>query len=245
MDRYPAAAASYVVAVDGRVVWERDADVPRQPASLAKLLTALVVLEAAGGWDPDAPVPVSARAAAAEGSRLGLAAGERIAAGDALTALLVRSANDAAVALAEHAAGDVETFVVRMNARARALGLDATFADPAGLDRPGQAVSARDLLRLAQAAMESPEIARRVALPRARVATAGGRAFDVVSSNALLGRVPGTFGVKSGYTSGAGKCLIAAAEREGREVWIVLLDAPDRWWTAAALIEEAFEAPAP
>ncbi len=240
VDGFPkAAAAAYIVVADGRPLWLRNPATPRQPASLTKLLTALVLLDT--GWNPDSPVMVSARAAAIEGSRLGLRPGEAIRAGDALTALLVRSANDACVALAEHAAGSLEAFVARMNERARRLGMrDSRFVQPCGLDAPGQRSSARDLLLLAIRAMERPELARRVALSQAVVHTVGGRRLAMRSSNHLLERLPGAVGIKTGYTRGAGKCLIARVRRDGHDVWIVLLGAPDRWWVAAGMIEAAF-----
>lgn len=239
IDHYPKAAAAYLVAVDGSIIWGRSLDTPRAPASLAKIMTALVLLE--GGFDANEEVAVGASAAAATGSRLGLRAGDVTTAGDLLNGMLVRSANDAAVALTEHAAGSVPAFVVRMNRRARSLGLGATrFKNPTGLDAPGQTSSARDVLVLTEAALALPEFASRVALRRATVATAKGRRFDVETSNALLGRVPGACGVKTGTTAGAGDCVVALAERGGHRVIVVLLDAKDRWWTAAALIEAAF-----
>jgi len=239
IDAYPRAAAAYIVVADGRPLWVREAAAPRQPASLAKLLAALVLLE--GGWRPEADIVVSARAAGVEGSRLGLRAGETLRTRDALTALLVRSANDACVALAEHAAGSLQAFAARMNARATALGLrDSYFVHPCGLDAPGQKSSARDLLRVATAAMAEPGIARIVALREAVVTTGGGRRLAMRNGNALLGRVDGVVGIKSGYTSGAGKCVIALARRGPHSVWLVMLDAPDRWWVAAGIIDAAF-----
>jgi D-alanyl-D-alanine carboxypeptidase (penicillin-binding protein 5/6) len=248
LDAYPKAARAYVVQIDDTLVWARGLSLPRPPASLAKLLTAVVLLDA--DWDPQAVVTVSARAAAIEGTRAGLRAGERLRAGDALAALLLRSANDACAALAEHAAGSLEAFVVRMNARAADLGLhDSHFGHPCGLDAPGQHTTAADLLRLARAAHTRPQIARLVVQPEASVATLAGRRIHFTNGNHLVGRVDGVLGMKSGYTSRAGKCLIALAERGGHRVWLVMLDAPDRWWSATAMIEDAFEragpAPAP
>ncbi len=243
-DPFPRAGASYLVAVDGEVRWARDADAPRPPASLAKLLTALVVLD--GRWDPDAWLPVSARAAGAIGSRARLRAGEEIRARDALAAMLVGSANDACLVLAEHAAGTAEAFVDRMNGAARAMALRATrLSDPCGLDAPGQSSTARDLWALAREALRRPEIRSVVGLRRWPVVTRDGRAIAVGTTNALLGRVAGVDGVKTGYTARAGRCLIARAERGGVEVVLVLLGAreawPDRWWSAAALLEAAFD----
>jgi D-alanyl-D-alanine carboxypeptidase (penicillin-binding protein 5/6) len=240
-DRFPRAAASYLVTLDGRVLWERDPDTPRPPASLAKIMTALVLLE--GGLEPEAVVTVSADAAAATGSRLGLRAGETVRAGDLLTALLVSSANDAAIALAEHASGSLARFVEAMNRTAEEHGLAATrFVNPTGLDAEGQVSSARDLGRLAEIALARPELARRVALERAQVATVAGRRFDLRTSNALLGRLEGAIGVKTGFTSLAGKCIVALVERDGHRVLCVLLDAPERFWAADAMIREALDA---
>lgn len=239
LDPFPKAAASYVVAVDGAVIWERNADLARPPASLVKIMTALVLLDS--DWDPDAVVRIAPAAAEVSGARLGLRKGERMRAGDLMAAMLVRSANDAAVALAVHASGSVPAFVRTMNARAAELGLNSTrFANPTGLDAPGQASTARDLLRLTEAALAHPEFAKLVATERTTVSTLGGRRFPIESSNALLGRVEGARGVKTGHTSKAGKCVVALAERKGCRVVAILLDAPDRWWAAAALIEKAF-----
>ena len=239
-DRFPKAASSYLVAVDGRIVWEKDADRPRLPASLTKIMTALVLVER--DWHPAAVVTVGARAAAETGSRAGLRAGETVAAGELLTAMLVTSANDACAALAEHAGPGVPAFVARLNARAKELGLAATsFDNPCGHDGPKQRSSARDLRVLTEVAMGKPEIAAKVALQEAAIRTVKGRTITVKSGNQLLGRSQGVHGVKSGYTPGAGKCVVVAAERGGAKVLIVLLNAPDRWWSAAALVEAAFD----
>ncbi len=239
-DPYPRAAASYLVALDGGVLWERAAGAPRRPASLTKIMTALVVLEK--GVAADAVVEVSAAAAAETGTRLGLRPGDRAAAGDLLRAMLVGSANDACLALAEHASGSAKSFVDAMNARAGALGLRAThFEEPCGHDRDGQVSSARDLWRLTEAALEKPVFASAVASERATVRTSSGRELVVETTNVLLRNLEGARGVKTGYTPKGGKCVVALAERDGHRVVAVLLDAPDRWWTAAGLVERAFE----
>ncbi len=239
-DRFPGAADAYLVAVDGRLVWARRPDAPRAPASLAKIMAALVALD--GAWRPERWLPVSVRAAGAGGARLGLRAGERIRAGDALAAMLVASANDACLALAEGVAGSADAFAARMNERAAALGLSGTrFANPCGHDAPGQATTARDLWSLTRAALAVPAIRAAVALRRVVVTTDGGRALAATTRNSLLGRAPGVRGVKTGTTPAAGRCIVGLAERDGREVIVVLLGAPDRWWTAAAIIEAALD----
>ncbi len=242
IDRFPEAAPSYLVAVDGEVVWARAPDAPRAPASLAKLLAALVALESPG---LDAWLTVSKRAAAETGSRAGLRAGEQVTVHDAVAVMLVASANDACRAVAEHQAGSAAAFAARMNGRARELGLERSrFVDPCGHDAKGQLTTARDLARLARAALGSAELRRLAALPSVRISTRAGRVLEARTTNALLGRLPGADGLKTGFTREAGTCVVAHATRDGREVLVVLLGAPDRWWTAAALVEKAFaEAP--
>ena len=241
IDAYPRAAAAYVLATDDHVLWARNADKPLPPASLAKLLSALVLLR--GRWNETEIITISAAAAAIEGTQIGLRAGEKIRAGDALTAMLLRSANDACLALAENAAGSSAEFVRRMQALANELALKhSEFRTPCGLDAPGQYSTANDLLSLARIAMRQPQIAVRAARENDVAVTLGGRSVAFHNNNALIGRLRGTLGVKSGFTVAAGKCVIAMVEREGHRVWLVLLNAPNRWWTADAMIEAAFAA---
>lgn len=240
-DPYPKAAAAYLVAVNGMVLWERAPRTALPPASLTKIMTALVLLD--GDWDAGRTVTVSSNAARATGSRLALRAGERYRAGDLLTGMLVASGNDACTALAESAAGTVADFVERMNGRALDLGLKGThFANPCGLDAPGMRSTVTDLHALTRAALEKTAITERMGLARATVRSLDGRSISLVSGNQLLGRVPGAIGVKSGFTSRAGKCLVALARRGDDEVLVILLNAPNRWWSAAVLIEDAFKA---
>ncbi len=239
-DPWPRAAAAYLVVVNGAVLWARAPDRALPPASLTKIMTALLVLE---HWSPDVIVTVSPLAAAATGSRLGLQAGDQLSMAAALDALLVTSANDACLALAEHVAGSVTGFVASMNRKARALHLDATsFRNPCGLDAPGHRSSASDLYQLTMLAMAQPAFAHAVQKTGIAISTVGGRHFNKSSGNQLLGRLAGTIGVKSGFTSSAGKCLVALVRRGTDEVAVVLLNAPDRWWSASILVDDAFTA---
>lgn len=236
---FPGGAAAYLIQVDGKTRWSREADRPLRPASLTKIMTALVFLES--GKPLDGVVKVSASAARARGSRLGLKSGDEMRAADALAATLVRSANDACLALAEHVAGDKAGFAKLMNARARNLGLDNThFTNPCGHDEPRHRSSARDLAVLARAAMEQPAFARLVMAAELRVSTLDGRNFFLSNGNELLGRYSGVIGIKSGFTPGAGKCLVALARRDGVTVLLVLLGGPERWWDSAAALDRAF-----
>lgn len=236
-DPFPRIAAAYLVLVDGEPLWAHAPDARRAPASLAKLMSALVVVEQGA---LDEVVTIGAEAARARGSRLGLHAGERVPAHGLLAAMLVGSANDACYALAARR-GRVSDFVARMNARAAELGLRATrFGDPCGFDRDRQYSTARDLARLAQAFMQRAQLAALVGQLRVEVATEGReRVFTVKNTNVLVEFFPGTIGVKTGNTRRAGDNLIALAERGGRRALLVLLGARDRWWDADAILARA------
>ena len=242
-DRFPGVAGAYLVRRDGVDLWGARVDAPLPPASLAKLMTALLVVEAGRADDV---VTVSARAAGTGGARVGLRAGERLSVSALLAALLLRSANDACVALAEWRDGSEKAFVARMNARAAELGLAGTrFAGACGLDAAGQHSSARDLAALAERVLRQPALAALAARERMAIRSEGDRVFALVNTNAMLGRVPGVDGLKTGFTNGAGRCLVVSAERGGVRVLAVLLGAGDRWWDAVAMVEQAFDAPAP
>lgn len=218
------------------MLWSEGAERRLPVASLSKMMVALLALEHGG---LERVVAVSDAATREAGTRIGLKAGERLRAADLLTATVVRSANDACRALADSVAPD---FVARMNRRAAEIGMrDTRFVERCGHDREGQYSSAADLALLAEQIMRSPEYMRLAALPKARIATAdGSRSFELNTTNALIGRVPGVIGVKTGYTSGAGHCLVALAERNGVRVLVVMLNATNRWWHAAGLIERAY-----
>jgi D-alanyl-D-alanine carboxypeptidase (penicillin-binding protein 5/6) len=240
-DLYPQAARSYLLVRDQQVLWQRAATLQLQPASLTKLLTALVALES--NWDTGRWLTVSKYAASVPPSRLGLQAGEQITAGAALAAMLIRSANDACRVLVEGVTTDLTAFRTRMKARAVKLGMtDSNFIDPCGFDASGQHSTATDLLKLAQAAHAVPLIAHLAALPEAQLTTRAGRSIKFTSTNALLGRLEGTEGLKTGNTSQAGQCLIAYVRRQDREVWLVMLGGTQRWWLAHGMIDDAFAA---
>jgi serine-type D-Ala-D-Ala carboxypeptidase (penicillin-binding protein 5/6) len=233
-------AQAYVARIDGRTVWSRHATRKLAPASLTKVMTAMLVLQAD---EPGQVITVSAVAAAATGTRLGVKAGERYTRQDLLLAMLLLSANDACRALAEAHSGSVQQFVALMNRRAGELKLTRThFDNPCGHDAPGHYSTAQDLAQLTEVALANPVFAQIVQRLEARISSVDGtRRFDLRNGNGLLGRHPDVIGVKSGYTPKAGKCLIALAERGGVRVLLVLLDAPDRWWDAHAALDRAFE----
>ena len=226
----------------GQVLYEKAAEEPRPIASLTKIATALLVMERTS---PQDVVTVSARVAG-DGptpgvSELGLVPGERISVGDLLYALLLQSANDAAAALAEHVSGDVEAFVRAMNARVHRLGaLDTRFASPSGLDDSGSS-TARDLVRITRAAYRLPGFASIVATRTKEIPAPDGPPRVVQNRNALLWLYPGAIGVKTGFTSRAGYCIVAAAERGDVRLVAVVLGAPaEAFSDAAALLDHGF-----
>jgi D-alanyl-D-alanine carboxypeptidase (penicillin-binding protein 5/6) len=229
----------------GQVLLQKDADSRRPIASLTKIMTALLVLE---GSDPsevatvaeDAVIPVDDRRGI---SALGLEVGEEIGVEDLLYALLLQSANDAAIALADHVSGSVARFVKRMNARAEQLGMARTrFRSPNGLDDRGYS-TARDLATLTRAAMATPGFARVVSTEFDSIPAPDGTQRHIQNRDVLLWLYPGATGVKTGYTSRAGYCVVATAERDGRRLVAVVLGAPgDAFSDAAALLDHGFAA---
>jgi serine-type D-Ala-D-Ala carboxypeptidase (penicillin-binding protein 5/6) len=239
-DAAPAFARAFVIEIDGVRRSARAADTPLPPASLTKMMSGLLVAES--GRELGEPVTVSAAAASATGSRLGLRAGDRMRAADLLTAMMVASSNDACRALAEWHAGSEAQFVDAMNVRAERLGLSRTrFANACGHDALGHVATANDLATLARAAMAAPELARRAGLANAELRTVDGRRrFRISNHNQLIGRSQGVIGVKSGFTARAGKCIVALARRGPHEVLLVMLDAKNRWWDAHDALDYAF-----
>ena len=210
----------------------------RRPiASLTKVMTGLLTIERT---DPDEDVRVSAEAAPPKNlfglSALGLVAGETLSVKQLMYALLVQSANDAAVALAEHISGTTADFEHLMNRRAGQLGLEDTrFASPNGLDDDGYSTAA-DLAELTRAAMAEPEFARivRTKFHTIPAATRGDPPREIQNRNVLLWLYPGARGVKTGFTSKAGYCVIATAMRGSRSLVVVVLGARGEAFSDAA-----------
>jgi D-alanyl-D-alanine carboxypeptidase len=226
----------------GEVVFRKLADQPRPVASLTKLMTALVVLDS--GVDLSSEATISGAAASQIGTELQLATGERITVSDLLYGLMLASGNDAAVALAEHVAGTEAAFVDMMNARALALGLRHTrFESPTGLDDAGYS-TARDIAGLFREAAERPEFARIIGTTtHTIVSDGGGRVRRLQNRNALQWAYPGSIGGKTGFTTPAGHCLVAAARRgDRRMVSVVLGDVGPAFNVGAALLNYGFGA---
>lgn len=243
----PAIGATAAVLMDartGRVLFVRSPRLRWPPASTTKLLTALLVDEA---LTDDSVVAISARAAAERsGTAIGLASGEIWTVRDLLHAMLIYSANDAAVALAEAVAGSLEEFATQMNARAKALGTqDSHFVTPNGRFHPQHYSTAYDLALIAQAALRSKRIAGIVAKQTWDLQRPGQPPRMLINTNKFLWRYPGADGVKTGWIAESGLCLVASATRNGWPLIAVVLDAPQMNADAAALLTYGFEAFAP
>ena len=238
-------AGSPALVVDvtsAHVLHEVDATRLWYPASLTKVMTLYLAFEAldAGRLRFDQAVEVSARAAAQPAVRLGLRAGDRISVRDALLAVITRSANDAAVILAEAVAGHEREFARRMTAQARRLGMHASrFRNATGLPDPEQVTTARDMALLARGLIQRfPEHYR---LFSTHAFSFRGR--RLLNRNAILGRYPGADGLKTGFTCGSGYNLIASSMRDGRRLVGVVLGSRSRAERARrmiSLLDDAF-----
>ncbi|WP_447978711.1 D-alanyl-D-alanine carboxypeptidase family protein [Candidatus Nitrospira bockiana] len=226
----------------GQILYEFAPDRPVSPASLTKIMTALVILD---HGRLDDPVVVTQEAAAAPKTHLRLKAGQVFRLEDLLRAMLITSANDACLAAAIHVGGSQAEFVAMMNEKARSLGLSRThFENACGFDGPTHYSTAQDLASLSEIAMHHPRFRAYVKEERhVMAAVNGNRTYLLRTTNRLLGRMPGVEGVKTGFTSKAGRCLIAKVSQNGRELLLVLLHAPRRWNTAAHLINFGLQTP--
>ncbi len=218
----------------GRVLYAQNADQRRSIASVTQLMTALVAVERAG--DLDEVVRVDPAAAGVEGSSIYLSAGEELPLRHLLYGLLLNSGNDAAVAIAIHCAGDVDTFVAWMNEKAAQLGMaDSHFENPNGLDQEGHYSTAFDLTLLAREVLKDPVLSQMAAT---RSITLGTR--TLVNHNKLLWRYEGCVGLKTGYTTQAGRTLVSAARRGETTLIAVTLRDGNDWADHAELFDYGF-----
>ena len=220
----PKTSASSVIVINvsnGQVLYEKNADQSRAPASTTKLLTGLIVAETG---ELNRLVTVAQTDTFAEPVKLNIKPGEIYQRIDLLRALLVKSPNDVARCLARDNAGSIEAFAEKMNQRAAALGATRShFVNPNGLPDVRQYSTARDLSTIARIAYANPMIRSIVCLPQLMFRYANGRTRELENTNKLLKRLPYCNGMKTGYTEAAGKCLIASGSRPGRDIIVVVL----------------------
>jgi D-alanyl-D-alanine carboxypeptidase (penicillin-binding protein 5/6) len=237
-----AAAAVLIDAKTGQILYEKKAHTHLAPASTTKILTAILAVES-GRLDEE--VKVSARAAATPGSSMHLQTGQKILLRELLTGLMLRSGNDAAVAIAEHLAGSVEEFVIQMNNKAQALGAyDSHFRNPHGLSAAGHYSSAFDLAWLARYAMLNPVFADIVNTRQTSIDWFDQRGRehdqDLRNTNKLLWMLEEADGVKTGTTGEAGPCLVSSATRDNQKLIAVVLHDHSRWFDSMKLLKWGF-----
>src|SRR5436190_6030300 len=243
------AGAEALLVIDsesGKVLYAQNAGYPWYPASVTKLMTAYVTLRAVkeGRLTLDTPLAVSPNAAAQSPVKMGFGVGTQVTVDNALKMLMVKSANDIAVVLAEGVGGSIENFADQMNQYARRLGMvQSSFVNPNGLPADDQISSARDLAILARALIrEFPEYDYYWHLPGIRLGNKVQRNY-----NTLIGRYPGADGMKTGFICAAGFNLVASATRDGKRLIAVVLGAPSsaaRALKAAQLLERGFNSQA-
>lgn len=215
---------------DGQVLFEQNADASYPPASVTKIMTMLLTMEAvdSGKASLEDTVTASAHAAEMGGSQIYLKEGEQMSLDDMLKSIAVASANDAAVAVAEHLGGSEEAFVSMMNDRAAALGCTGTtFVNPNGLDTDGEETktTARDLALISQELLKHEKILDYTSI---WMDTVRNGEFGLANTNKMLKLYDGMIGLKTGYTSTAGYCISAVAERDGMRLIAVVLGEPDK-----------------
>ncbi len=213
----------------GQILYARNEHEQLEPASVTKVMTLLLTMEAidSGTIHYDDVVTVSADAAGMGGSQVFLAEGEQITVEELLKAVCVASGNDAAVALAEKVAGVHELFVEQMNRRAAELGMEDThFVNCTGLTAEGHVTSAHDIALMSrELILHHPDIRRFTTI---WMDTIRNGAFQLANTNKLIRFYDGATGLKTGYTASAGYCISATAERDGMELIAVIMKAPDK-----------------
>ena len=210
-------------------------------ASTTKIMTSLIIIE---NCDLSETIEVSKKAAGTGGSRLGLKIGDKITIKDLLYGLMLCSGNDAAVALAEHAGGDIQGFAELMNKKASELGLANThYESPHGLDSDGHYTTAYELAILTDYALKNETFSKIVGTKNYTV-TINGYPKNLSNTNELLGNLNGVYGVKTGFTNGANRCLVTACKRDSMDIICVVLGADTknfRTQDSIKLIEYAFK----
>ena len=239
-------AALLMEKTTGRILFAQNEHEKLEPASVTKIMTLLLTMDAidSGALAYDDVVTVSANAAGMGGSQVFLAEGEQITVEELLKCVCVSSGNDAAVALAEKVAGVTELFVEQMNNRARGLGMDDThFVNPTGLTAEGHVTSAHDIALMSRELLtKHPDIRSFTTIWTDSIR---GGTFDLANTNTLIRRYDGATGLKTGYTASAGYCISATAEREGMELIAVVMKgetADKRNADAKALLNYGFSA---
>ncbi len=234
-----AQSAVLIDACSGRILYEHNASEKLPMASTTKIMTGLLACESG---KLDESVKVSAFASGTEGSSLWLKPGEKMTLSDLTYGLMLKSGNDAAVAIAEHLAGNTDAFAVLMNEKAKKSGaMNTSFENPHGLDSEGHFTTAYDLSLIAREAMKNEEFAKIVATKTYSIPMQGEKWDRALKNhNKLLWLYDGCTGVKTGFTKRCGRCLVSSAERNGQKLICVTLNAPDDWNDHSYLLDYGF-----
>lgn len=234
-----AKSAIVIDAATGKILYSRNAEEKRYPASTTKIMSAIVALEHS---NLDDIVTASKNAASTEGSTLWLTEGEKLKMLDLLYGIMLVSGNDATVAVAEHISGSVEKFAQLMTEKAHAIGANDThFTNSSGLPDPNHFTTAHDLARITAYGYKKPLFTEIVSTKNKVIPWAGkdfGR--DLYNENRMLWLYEGGNGVKTGYTDAAGRCLVSGAKRNGIQLITVVLDSDTMWDDSIALLDFGF-----
>ena len=227
--------------VSGRILYEKNGNKQTPMASTTKIMTAIVVLENANLKDT---VTITSKAAGTGGSRLGLKKNDKITVNDLLYGLMLRSGNDAAVALAIHVGGSIEGFAQMMNDKAKEMELtNSHFVVPHGLDNEGHYTTAYELAKMADYALNIAKF-KEIVSTKSTTIYINGYAKAINNTNQLLGSISGVYGVKTGFTNGAGRCLVSSCKRDDLDIITVIIGADTTKMRTAdtiKLIQYAYE----
>lgn len=240
-DEIRSPAAIVIEASTGRILYGKNPDLRLLPASTAKLMTAMVALDRA---NPHDTVVISEKAASCSPVKAKFRVGERVTVETLLNAVLIKSANDAAFALAEGVSGSEERFVALMKEKVLALGMsDTKFVNATGLPMEGQYITVYDLARMLRHALRYPLIKEIVSTKASRISTEDGREIVIINSNKLLWSDDSVLGGKTGYTRAAKHCFVCASEQGGETVITAILGARTKaqlWKESEHLIRKGF-----
>ena len=238
-----AESAILINARTGGVIYEKNADTRRSPASLTKVMTCILGLEEKG---LDSIFNISMAAAATEYSDLGMKGGEKMRSGELMRGMMMESDNGAAVVVAQNVSGNILKFADRMNAKAKELGCRKThFSNPHGLTAKWHYTTARDMAKIAAYAMKNPDF-RNIVSSKSSVihwASPAGKTYKADNTNRLLSFYTGANGIKTGWTSAAKGCLAASAKRNDIELIAIVLKSPDgdsRFADARSMLDYGF-----
>lgn len=239
-----AKSAIVIEASTGKILFEKNAEERRYPASTTKIMTLIVALE---HGNLDDIVTASANATSTEGSSLGLTQGEQLKMLDMLYGIMLISGNDATVAVAEHISGSVQKFAKLMTEKAHAIGAsDTSFTNSSGLPDPNHYTTAHDLARITAYGYRNPLFEQIVNTKTKNIPWPGkDHDRELYNENRMLWLFDGANGVKTGYTDDAGRCLVSAAKRDGIQLIAVVLDSERMWDDSIALLDYGFKQVSP